>query len=109
MTPLDTKVSWKVAFKVVSEVGDWARDDIAVQTSKGTMSTKVVLDIASTGAHYELEATTIMGGFDNIEKALLNAYDVVVLDRDLPRIHGAAADSAALSDHLHSYLSSRHR
>src|SRR5258707_13566664 len=25
-----------------------------------------------------------------IEKALLNAYDVVVLDPDLPRIHGAA-------------------
>lgn len=49
------------AFKVVDEVGDWARSDVAVQTVKGKLSTKVVLDVTSTGAHYELEATTMMG------------------------------------------------
>jgi hypothetical protein len=48
-------------FKVVDEVGDWARNEVSVQTNKGKMSTRVVLDVASTGAHYELEATTIMG------------------------------------------------
>jgi hypothetical protein len=48
-------------FKVVDEVGHWDRSDVAVQTEKGKLSTKVVLDIASTGAHYELEATTMMG------------------------------------------------
>jgi DNA-binding response OmpR family regulator len=32
-----------------------------------------------------------------IEKALLNAYDVVVLDRDLPRIHGDAVCATLVS------------
>jgi hypothetical protein len=55
-------------FKVVSEVGDWARDDLKVETAKGKLSTKVVLDVVSTGDHFELEATTIMqmGGFTDV-------------------------------------------
>jgi hypothetical protein len=48
------------SFKVIDEVGDWPRNEVTVETKKGTMSTKVVLDIAATGDHYELEATTIM-------------------------------------------------
>jgi hypothetical protein len=58
----------QATFKVVSEVGDWARDDVTVETTKGKLSTKVILDVVSTGDHYELEATTIMqmGGFTDV-------------------------------------------
>jgi hypothetical protein len=64
------------AFKVVSEVGDWARDDIKVETAKGKLSTKVVLDVMSTGDHFELEATTIMqmGGFTDVFLAELAKF-----------------------------------
>jgi hypothetical protein len=63
------------AFKVVSEVGDWARDDVKVATSKGKLSTKVVLDVVSSGDHFELEATTVMqmGGFTDIFLAELSS------------------------------------
>jgi hypothetical protein len=55
-------------FKVVDEVGDWDRRDVKVFTSPGKLSTKVIFDVESTGAHYELEATTIMqmGNFTDI-------------------------------------------
>jgi hypothetical protein len=48
-------------WKIVDEVGDWARADVQVATAPGKMSTKVVLDVPSTGQHFELEATKIMG------------------------------------------------
>ncbi len=39
-----------------------------VATTPGKLSTKVIFDVESTGAHYELEATTIMqmGNFTDI-------------------------------------------
>jgi len=56
------------SFKVVSEVGDWDRRDVKVATTPGKLATKVVFDVESTGAHYELEATTVMqmGNFTGI-------------------------------------------
>ena len=53
------------SFKVVSDVGNWDRRDVKVATTSGKLATKVVFDVESTGAHYELEATTVMqmGGF----------------------------------------------
>jgi hypothetical protein len=56
------------SFKVVSEVGDWDRRDVKVATTPGKLATKVVFDVESTGAHYELEATTVMqmGNFTDI-------------------------------------------
>ena len=48
------------SWKVTDQVGEWARDDLRVETTKGNLSTKVVIDVASSGEHYELEATTVM-------------------------------------------------
>jgi hypothetical protein len=48
------------SWKVVDEVGDWARRELQVSTIPGKLSTKVVIDIPSAEAHYELEATTVM-------------------------------------------------
>jgi len=49
------------SWKIVDEAGDWDRSDLTVTTTPGTMSTKVVFDVQSTGDHFELEATTTMG------------------------------------------------
>jgi DNA-binding response OmpR family regulator len=47
-------------------------------------------DIADGLRDQGIGADVAYDGSAAIEKALLNAYDVVVLDRDLPRIHGDA-------------------
>lgn len=52
------------SWKVVDEVGDWERRDLRISTTPGKLSTKVVVDVVSTGDHYELEATTIMQAGD---------------------------------------------
>jgi hypothetical protein len=44
-------------FNVQDPVGAWDRSDLNVVTTKGTLSTKVVIDVVSTGEHYELEAS----------------------------------------------------
>jgi hypothetical protein len=46
-------------WKVQDQVGAWDRKDLAVTTEAGRLATKVQLDVASTGEHYELEATTV--------------------------------------------------
>ena len=48
-------------------------------------------DIADGLRDQGIGADVAYDGSAAIEKALLNPYDVVVLDRDLPRIHGDAA------------------
>src|SRR5256885_13329839 len=47
-------------------------------------------DIADGVRDQGIGADVAYDGSAAIEKALLNPYDVVVLDRDLPRIHGDA-------------------
>jgi hypothetical protein len=37
----------------------WERADLTIATTPGKLATKVVLDVVSTGDHYELEATTV--------------------------------------------------
>jgi len=37
----------------------WERSDLKVTTNAGKLATKVVLEVVSTGDHYELEATTV--------------------------------------------------
>ncbi len=59
------------SWKIIDEVGDWDRSDVTVTTKPGTLSTKVVFDVQSTGDHFELEATTAMGG-DRINKPFLD-------------------------------------
>lgn len=47
------------SWKVEGAVGDWDRSDLAIETTPGKLATKVVIDVKSTGAHFELEATTV--------------------------------------------------
>jgi hypothetical protein len=37
----------------------WERADLKITTNPGKLATRVVLDVVSTGDHYELEATTV--------------------------------------------------
>jgi hypothetical protein len=48
-------------WKVQEPLGVWDRSDLQIETAPGKLATKVVFDVASTGEHYELEATTIGG------------------------------------------------
>ena len=56
------------SWKITDQVGEWSRDDLRIETTKGSLSTKVVIDVAPSGEHYELEATTIMqaGNFTDV-------------------------------------------
>jgi DNA-binding response OmpR family regulator len=47
-------------------------------------------DIADGLRDQGVAADVAYDGTDGISKALMNSYDVVVLDRDLPRVHGDA-------------------
>jgi hypothetical protein len=52
--------------KIEDRLGVWNRSDLTVETTPGKLSTKVVFDVASTGEHYELEATTVgSAGFND--------------------------------------------
>jgi hypothetical protein len=52
---------WGPTCKIVDEVGDWDRDDLEVAISPGKMSTQFVIDVVSTGDHFELETNALMG------------------------------------------------
>ena len=52
---------WGPKTTIVDKVGDWDRDDLEITTTPGTMSTKFVFDVVSTGDHYELETNALMG------------------------------------------------
>jgi DNA-binding response OmpR family regulator len=54
-------------------------------------------DIAEGLRDQGMGADVAYDGASAIEKALLNPYDVVVLDRDLPRIHGDAVCAALVA------------
>ncbi len=54
-------------------------------------------DIADGLRDRGIGADVAYDGSAGIEKALLNRYDVVVLDRDLPRIHGDAVCATLVS------------
>jgi len=51
-------------------------------------------DIADGLRDQGIGADVAYDGADGIQKALLNRYDVVVLDRDLPKVHGDAVCAA---------------
>jgi len=52
---------WGPQCKVVDKVGDWDRRDLEITTTPGTISTQFVVDVVSTGDHYELETNALMG------------------------------------------------
>lgn len=56
----------KNSIKVGEHLTTWARDDLEVTTVPGRVATKVTIDVGSTGQRYELEATMIGGGFNDV-------------------------------------------
>ena len=52
---------WGPQCKIVDEVGDWDRSDLSITTTQGKMSTKFVIDVVSSGDHFELETNALMG------------------------------------------------
>jgi hypothetical protein len=45
-------------WKIKEQLAEWNRKDLKIGTEPGKMATKVIIDVSSTGDHYELEATT---------------------------------------------------
>ena len=52
---------WGPQCKVVDEVGDWDRADLKITTTPGKVSTRFVIDVVSSGEHFELETNALMG------------------------------------------------
>ena len=50
--------------------------------------TEMALTVATGLRHAQMAADTAFDGPGGLERALLNDYDVIVLDRDLPGMHG---------------------
>lgn len=48
-------------WKVQDQLAVWDRSDLRFETTPGRIAAKVVFDVASSGEHYELEATTAGG------------------------------------------------
>jgi hypothetical protein len=48
-------------WKVKDQIGVWNRPDLTIETTPGKITTKVVIDVGSTGEHFEVEATTAGG------------------------------------------------
>ena len=54
-------------WKIGDQLAEWSRKDLKIVTEQGKLSTKVTIDVTSTGDHYELEATTAMDrGFSDV-------------------------------------------
>jgi len=51
--------------KVGDLIAVWPRDDIVVSVVPGRMAAQVAIDVPATGDRFELEATTIRGGFND--------------------------------------------
>ena len=60
-------------WKVQDQVGEWARDDLRVTTSPGKLTTKVMIDVVSSGDHFELEATTVGAASKEFQEPFLQA------------------------------------
>jgi len=55
-------------WKIGDQLGAWSRDDLRIATERGKVSTKITIDVVSTGEHYELEATRALqrSGFTDV-------------------------------------------
>ena len=61
----ETKAGWG-GMKIIGELAEWNRKDLAVGTSDGKLSTQIAIEHRGTGDRYELEATTAMSrGFND--------------------------------------------
>jgi DNA-binding response OmpR family regulator len=61
-------------------------------------------DIAEGLRDQGMATDTAYDGASGLEKALLNRYDVVVLDRDLPKVHGDAVCAAMVGAHAEARI-----
>jgi hypothetical protein len=52
---------WGPTCKIVDRVGDWDRSDLKITATKANLSTQFVIDVESTGQHFELETNALMG------------------------------------------------
>jgi len=66
----DAKPKRKGNIEVVSKLAEWKRSDVNVQTVRGKMATKVIIDHTD-GGHYELESPSIT----NFNEPLLAALE----------------------------------
>ncbi len=48
--------------KLTDAIGQWGRSDLAVQTEQRSLTSRIVIDVASTGDHFEVEMMTGLGG-----------------------------------------------
>ena len=61
----EMKAGWG-GFKIIGQLAEWNRKDLAVGTEEGAVSTRIVIEHNVTGDRYELEATTAMSrGFND--------------------------------------------
>jgi DNA-binding response OmpR family regulator len=65
-------------------------DDVAVRVLVVEDHAELAEDIADGLRDRGIGADVALDGAAAIEKAMLNRYDVVVLDRDIPKVHGDA-------------------
>ena len=60
-------------WKVQDQLGEWARNDLRVTATPGKLATKVVMDVVSSGDHFELEATTVGNASKEFQQPFLEA------------------------------------
>jgi hypothetical protein len=48
--------------KLTDAIGQWQRRDLTIATEKRSMTSSIVIDVASTGDHFEVEIVTGLGG-----------------------------------------------
>lgn len=58
MYAFESKNGWG-GIKLMDQLAEWDRSDVAVDISDGKVSKKLTVDHAPTGGHYELEVTTV--------------------------------------------------
>jgi hypothetical protein len=55
------KAGWG-GYKITDPIGQWERKDLTVQIDQKSMTSLIVIDVASTGDHFEVEMVTGLGG-----------------------------------------------
>jgi len=58
MYAFESKNGWG-GIKVMDQLAEWDRGDVAIQITDGKVSKKLSVDHAPSGGHYELEVTTV--------------------------------------------------
>jgi hypothetical protein len=77
---------------VGEQLGAWPRSDVRVTTKPGRLTTRVELDIATTGEHYELECMTTAG---NAGTSQLFLQELPAVPRDAQATEGGPGVSSS--------------